>query len=221
MNKKVTKIISLMAVVGCVAVGFTSCESKDPNSPGVEFMPDMYRSPSLESNMGYVKIHNGHLSTDTMQANRLPVKGTIPRGFMPYPYANDTAGYSAAGKYLHDPLPKTAANLAEGEVLYGKYCVHCHGKSGQADGPVAAKLSGPPPSYTSPALLALPEGKMFHTITYGKGIMGSHASQVNKEERWKIIMYIQKLQHPDGEVAMAPKADSTAVAAQKPHKGKK
>jgi mono/diheme cytochrome c family protein len=211
MNKKVTKIISLMAVFGCVAIGFTSCESKDPNSPGVEFMPDMYRSPSLETNMGYVRIKNGKLTLDTLQANRMPVAGTIPRGFMPYPYANDTAGYSAAGKFLHNPLPKTAANLAEGEVLYGKYCVHCHGKSGQADGPVAAKLSGPPPSYTSAALMALPEGKMFHTITYGKGIMGSHASQVNKEERWKIIMYIQKLQHPDGEVVAAPKADSTAA----------
>lgn len=199
MNKKVTKIISLMAVLSCVAISFPSCESKDPNSPGVEFMPDMYRSPSLETNMGYVRIKNGKLTLDTLQANRMPVKGTIPRGFMPYPYANDTAGYSAAGKYLHNPLPKTEANLAEGEVLYGKYCVHCHGKSGQADGPVASKLSGPPPSYTSAALMALPEGKMFHTITYGKGIMGSHASQVNKEERWKIILYIQKLQHPEGE----------------------
>ena len=193
-----------MAVFGCVAICFTSCESKDPNSPGVEFMPDMYRSPSLETNMGYVRIKNGKQSYDTLQANRMPVAGTIPRGFMPYPYANDTAGYAAAGRYLHNPLQKTPANLAEGEVLYGKYCVHCHGASGQADGPVAAKLSGPPPSYTSAALLALPEGKMFHSITYGKGIMGSHASQVNKEERWKIIMYIQKLQHPEGEAVAQP-----------------
>jgi mono/diheme cytochrome c family protein len=107
--------------------------------------------------------------------------------------------------------------------LYGKYCVHCHGKSGQADGPVASKLISPPPSYSSPALLALPEGKMFHTITYGKGLMGSHSSQVSKDERWKIIMYIQKLQHPDGEVAAAPKAEEPVVAAVMPkaHKAKK
>ena len=104
--------------------------------------------------------------------------------------------------------------------MYSKFCVHCHGATGQADGLVASKLISPPPSYTSAALMALPEGKMFHTITYGKGIMGSHASQVSKEERWKIIMYIQKLQHPEGEVA-APKADSAAVAMVVPKAHKK
>lgn len=210
MNKKVTKIISLMAVVSCITIGMTSCGKQDPNSPGVEFMPDMYRSPSFETN-SFAVIKKADGSYDTIQTNRLPVKGTIPRGFMPYPYANDTAGYANAGRYLHNPLSKTAENLAEGEALYGKFCVHCHGASGQADGLVAAKLSGPPPSYSSAALMALPEGKMFHTITYGKGIMGSHAAQVNANERWKIIMYIQKLQHPNGEV-VAPVKDSAATA---------
>jgi len=32
---------------------------------------------------------------------------------------------------------------------------------------------------------------MFHTITYGKGLMGAHASQLNKEERWKLVHYIR------------------------------
>jgi len=221
MNKKVTKIISLMAVFGCVAICFTSCYNKNPNSPGEEFMPDMYRSPSLESNMAYVKIsENGKLTTDTVQANRLPVKGTIPRGFMPYPYTNDTAGYSNAGRYLRNPLEVNPANLAEGEALYGKFCVHCHGAAGQADGLVAGKLPGPPPSYTSAVLMALPEGKMFHSIYYGKNLMGSHASQVSKSEIWKIIMHIHKLQHPNGVEPV--KMDSTAVAmAPKEAKGKK
>jgi mono/diheme cytochrome c family protein len=190
MNTKVTRIISLMALFGAIAIGFTSCEKHDANSPGVEFMPDMYRSPSLESNMAYVSIKKG----DTLQANRLPVKGTIARGYMPYTYANDTAGYGSAGRNLHNPLPKNELNLKQGEELYGKFCVHCHGAAGEADGLVAAKLSGPPPSYKSAVLLALPEGKMFHTITYGKGIMGSHASQLTVDERWKLVMYVQKLQ---------------------------
>lgn len=202
-----------MAVFGCVTIGSTSCGKKDPNSPGVEFMPDMYRSPSLETNMGYVTIVNGKETGDTLQANRLPVAGTIARGFMPYPYANDTAGYANAGRYLHNPLAKNAANLAEGEALYGKFCVHCHGAGGEADGLVAAKLSGPPPSYKSAALMALPEGKMFHSITYGKGIMGAHNSLLDKAEIWKVVMYIQKLQHPNGIETAAPVADSAATAA--------
>ena len=212
MNKKIKQIFSLVAVLGCVTIAVTSCGKKDPNSPGVEFMPDMYRSPSLETNMSYVSIVDGKETGDTMMANRMPVKGTIPRGFMPYPYPNTTEGYEAAGAELHNPLPKNDANLAEGEALYGKFCVHCHGAGGEADGLVAAKLSGPPPSYKSAALMVLPEGKMFHSITYGKGIMGSHASQVNMDERWKIIMYIHKLQYPNGMGATVA-VDSTAASA--------
>jgi hypothetical protein len=32
---------------------------------------------------------------------------------------------------------------------------------------------------------------MFHTITYGKGLMGAHAPQLNKEERWKLVHFIR------------------------------
>ncbi len=215
MNKKVTQIISLMAVFGCIAIATTSCGKKNPNSPGVEFMPDMYRSPSLEPNMAYVSIINGKQTGDTLQANRLPVKGSIPRGFMPYPYANDTAGYANAGRYLHNPFKKNDANLAEGEVLYSKYCVHCHGAGGEADGLVAAKLAGPPPSYKGPVLMALPEGKMFHSIYFGKGLMGSHASLVSKAEIWKIILHIQKLQYPNGKEVAVTVADSASLTAAK------
>jgi len=109
-------------------------------------------------------------------------------------YANDTAGYANAGRYLHNPLEKNDINLKKGEDLYGKFCVHCHGTTGQGDGPVGLKLPGAPPSYTGAVLMALPEGKMFHTITYGKNLMGSHASQLTVDERWKIIMYVHKLQ---------------------------
>lgn len=207
MNKKVTNIISLMAVFGCVTIGFTSCGKHDENSPGTEFMPDMYRSPSLETNMAYIDMNTG----DTLQANRLPVKGTIARGFMPYPYANDTSGYAAAGKFLHNPYSKNEANLAEGEALYGKFCVHCHGAAGAGDGLVGGKLPGAPPSYTG-ALKNLPEGKIFHSITYGKGLMGSHSGQMSQQERWKVVMYVQKLQNPAGSGTAAPAVDSAAVA---------
>jgi hypothetical protein len=36
-------------------------------------------------------------------------------------------------------------------------------------------------------------GTIFHVVTYGKGVMGSHASQVTPEERWKLALYVMKL----------------------------
>lgn len=210
MNKKVIQIVSAMSLFSCIAIGFTSCTKHDPNSPGVEFMPDMYRSPSLEGNMSYTSLTTG----DTLQANRLPVKGTISRGYMPYIYGNDTAGYANAGRYLHNPLNRNEANLKEGEQLYGKFCVHCHGAAGQGDGLVGAKLPGAPPSYTGAGLKNLPEGKIFHSITYGKGLMGAHSGMLTQEERWKLVLYVQKLQNPGGVVAPAePATDSTATVA--------
>ncbi len=38
------------------------------------------------------------------------------------------------------------------------------------------------------------EGHIFHVITYGKGLMGAHGSQVSEEDRWKIAMYVKELQ---------------------------
>ena len=176
---------------------FVSSCTDNPQSPGVEYMPDMYRSPSYETYSG------NNFYEDSMSARR-PVAGTIARGYMPYPYANDTAGYSNAGKFLKNPIPFTPEMLAQGEVLYTKFCVHCHGATGGGDGLVGQKLPGAPPAYYT-ALKDLPEGKIFHSITYGKGLMGAHAPLLSKEERWKIVYYVQKLQHPGGQA----KVDST------------
>ncbi len=185
--------LSIFCCVIFVALVISSCGKKDPNSPGIEFMPDMYRSPSVE-------VYNSNSFYTDNSGSRLPVKGTIPRGFMPYPYANDTTGYGAAGRELKNPIPLTPEVLAEGEVLYGKFCVSCHGKQGNGDGSVADKLPGAPPAYSG-AIKNLPEGKIFHSITYGKGLMGSHASQLYQEERWKLVHFIQKLQHANDKPA--------------------
>jgi mono/diheme cytochrome c family protein len=198
------------ALTGLVLAGFTSCGVKDENSPGVEFMPDMYRSPSLE----YYQVHT--VDGDTLNNAMKPVKGSVARGFMPYAYPNTPEGYEMAGANLHNPLPASNRQQweAEGEKLYGQFCVHCHGATGAGDGKVGGKLPGPPPAYNG-ALKNLPEGKIFHTMTYGKGTMGSHSSQLTQEERWKLVYFVQKLQGPK-ETAVDT-AKTTAVAAVTKH----
>ena len=188
------------ACFSCWMLAFTQCGKKDPNSPGFEFMPDMYRSPSLE----YYNVHT--LDGDTLYNAKKPVLGTVARGYMPYEFGDSTADYERAGIELKNPLNLANRNTyeQEGEVLYGKFCIHCHGATGAGDGKVAAKLPGPPPAYNGP-LKNLPEGKIFHTLTYGKGTMGSHASQLTQEERWKLVCYVQKLQGPKDTAQTASK----------------
>jgi mono/diheme cytochrome c family protein len=198
MNKALKYNISLVgSAMVCLMIFMSSC-TKDPNSPGVEYMPDMYRSPSYET------YSENPILPDSMTAQK-PVEGTISRGewpnsgslvnALPYAYPNNLEGYEAAGAELKNPLELNDDNKAEGKVLYEKMCMHCHGKEGQGDGQlIGTGKFPPPPAYNGGALKNLPEGKMFHTITYGKGLMGSHASQLTKEERWKVIQYVQELQ---------------------------
>jgi mono/diheme cytochrome c family protein len=202
---KTIKFVFVSALFGLVLTSFTSCGKKDVNSPGVEFMPDMYRSPSLE----YYGIHT--VDGDTINSAKKPVEGTVSRGYIPYVYSNTPEGYEQAGLNLHNPYASQKdAFEKDGEVLYGKFCVHCHGAAGAGDGKVAGKLPGPPPAYNG-ALKNLPEGKIFHSITYGKNSMGSHASQLTQEERWKLVFYVQKLQGPKETASDTTKVESAVT----------
>ena len=201
---KISNIINLKSIAVVTVLALSSCENA-PNSPGYEYMPDMYRSPAL-------KYYNTHvIGNDTMPSAMKPVAGTIARGYMPgVPAGMD---YEKAGVYLKNPILFSEAALTEGQAIYGKFCVHCHGDAGKGDGKVGLKLPGQPPAYDGP-LKNLSEGKMFYTIIYGKGMMGSHASQLTVEERWKVIYYVQKLQgHTPGQPVVAD-TTNTAVAAE-------
>lgn len=192
----------LFSIFGIMVV-LSSC-TKDPNSPGYEYMPDMYRSAA------YKTYEVSPVFADSSSA-RQPVAGTISRGEWPYdasdvrdfpfPYPNTTEGYMAAGAELTNPVVYSEEVLAEGDRLFQNFCSYCHGTKGEADGTLIQNDKFPPPpsfvngnSSRGGAMKDLTPGKIFHTMTYGVNLMGSHASQLNKEQRWKIVYYVQTLQ---------------------------
>ena len=63
----------------------------------------------------------------------------------------------------------------------------------------------------------LTDGKIYHTITYGLNMMGSHAGQLLPDERMRIIMYVHELQKmgAPADTTAAKPADMTASAATK------
>ena len=171
----------------------------DENDPGVVYDPPMYWQPSYKP-----LRQSGENTLNPYGANvRPPAPHTIPYGkkdFI-YPYPNTTAGYDSAKKHLKNPLPLTAENLKEGQRLYQIYCVYCHGEKGDADGILVQKGKYPPPPLKYKDRPDLTEGSIFHVITYGKGLMGSHASQLWPEQRWKVVQYVQALQHQNDSLA--------------------
>ena len=188
------------------AVVLTACVT-DANSPGLEYMPDMYRSPAVEAYVDYgqepyevgEEVARAQRNTPS---SRKPVPGTIPfRGedelafALPYPYAQTPEEYERAGVELTSPLVTNKANIEAGQRVYEAMCTQCHGVEGKGDGALSTNghIAGIP-SYAD-KLKDLPEGKMYHTLTWGKGLMGSHASQLSQRQRWEVIEYIKVLQN--------------------------
>jgi mono/diheme cytochrome c family protein len=194
-----------MVLFAAFAVMMGSCVT-DPNSPGLEYMPDMYRSPAIEAYVDYGMdtYHFGNEQADSLSntlSARKPAPGSI--AFvggdmaslnMPYPFPNTVDGYEAAGLNLKSPIATNQMNIEKGKELYTIMCTHCHGKTGKGDGAISKNglIMGIPDYSTK--LKDLPEGKMYHSIQYGKNLMGSHASQLSQLERWQIIEYVKVLQ---------------------------
>lgn len=195
----------LLAGSVLVILATTACV-RDEQSPGYEYMPDMYRSPAIEAYVDYGEIRDTiHDELATTKSVRRPVEGTVPfsdqaMNDIPFTIPNTFEGYESAGEILKSPLAETEDIIREGQLIYADFCVHCHGKTGKGDGPVV-EMGGhpPPPAYDSPQMADLPEGKMFHAITYGKGLMGPHKSQLSKLDRWKVIAFVKTLQASDDE----------------------
>jgi mono/diheme cytochrome c family protein len=182
-----TKTFIITALLAFALV-FQAC-NKGPEHPGYEFMPDMYRSSSYETYSANPNFADGMTA-------RMPVKGTVPRGFTPYPFENTNEGYEAAGVHFTNPLEASKANIEKGKKLYSTFCTPCHGDDGTGQGKLVQLDKFPPPPSFKTQLLELPEGKMFHSITYGRNMMGPHAAQLTMEERWQVVHYIKELQAP-------------------------
>lgn len=181
------KIKITVLLLGFFAIAITSCNE---DSPGVEYMPDMYRSRAIETYSETI------LTTDNKSALQ-PAQNTIPRGHLPYPFPNTNEGYEMAGENLKNPIPFSEEELKRGKEVYSNFCVHCHGKKGDGKGSVPENSDYPnPPAYQT-QLKDLPAGKIFHTLMYGKNLMGSHASQISREDRWRLVYYVQSLQDPE------------------------
>jgi len=123
-----------------------------------------------------------------------PPKGTIARGKAPYPYHLNP---KLAEKNLKNPYAgQMGPEIIEvGQEHYKIYCSVCHGARGAGDGTVAAKMSIKPPAMTSDRIRNLNDGRIFHAMIDGYGVMGSYANQIRDPKvRWSIVNYVRILQ---------------------------
>jgi mono/diheme cytochrome c family protein len=206
--KKFLNIASCMVL----AIVLTSCDSTR-RDPGRAYMPDMAYSTAYET---YAPTDN--LEKKGIHFTGRPVEGTIARGeMMAYSLKNDSVGYVQSAS-IKNPLAPGMADLKNAERLYLINCGICHGTKLDGNGPLFKDGSGPytaaPKNFMDATMKAMPEGTMFHSVTFGKGQMGSYASQLNTKQRWEVIAYIRSKQFAPGtaDTTAKPAVDSATVA---------
>ncbi|RZS98872.1 c-type cytochrome [Aquimarina brevivitae] len=195
--KNTLKIVTVTMMV------FTLLSCQDKRKPNYQYMPNMYESVGYETYGEYNVFEND-------QEAKLPVEGSVPRGWMPYDFENSNKGYQTAKDSLKNPIAYTEENLAEGKALYDIYCAVCHGAKGDGQGILVQreKILGVP-AYND-AGRAITEGSIYHVMYYGINSMGSYASQTSIEERWQIVAYVEKLKAElDGKAPRVDKLDES------------
>ncbi len=171
-------VLALLILV----LGIQSCS--DNSRPNYQYFPNMYEP------VGYETYADSDAFANGIEA-QIPVEGSIARGWEPYDYPDTNEGYEAAKVNLNSTIEITDANQANGKELYGIYCAVCHGNKGDGQGILMTreKFLGVP-SYADREITP---GSIYHVLMYGKNAMGSHAGQVNAEERWQIAQHVMEL----------------------------
>jgi mono/diheme cytochrome c family protein len=207
------KVITISVLILGVTIAMISCSNK--RSPGSVYMPDMGKSRTYES----YDLQDSSVFTSNMFGkggnkiffNAMPAAGTIKRGeLFPYTLLNDSNGYKMSAAVPNPIDFMTGAELSEAGRLYNINCGICHGEKATGNGPLAEKI-GAVANLTLDLYKAMADGTMFHSITYGKNNMGSYASQLSREQRWKVIKYVRTLQG-GGATGAAATTDTTKTA---------
>lgn len=238
----------------------SSCNMAGGEFPGREYMPDMAHSVAYEANYYNYYRMNTWGTEDEYKAlanPRLPVAGTIPRGYagiametevkqqqaledkmlgrtsangistplngaVPYYYEDTEEDRNRAmAEITMNPFPITADGLARGKELYIINCAICHGEKADGGGYLVRDDGGVYPA--QPANLMLDEfvdaseGRFYHSIMYGKNVMGGYADKLSYEERWQVIHYIRSLQAKEKKLSYSEE-ENTLNSSATPHK---
>ena len=217
-----TKKFISIAFIFLTALIIISCNDVRRNS-GRVYMPDMAYSRALET---YAKLDSAKFTNNPAEKGEgkiyytaYPVAGAMARGDeLPFAYAIDKPGDTTnyiASKQVINPLPALdAGQMKEAERLYLVNCAICHGPKLDGNGPLWKDGSGPFTSAPKNLMtLDMPEGQMFYSITYGKNMMGSYASQITDRQRWMVIHYIKAQQSTKNASAKPAASDSTGAKA--------
>jgi hypothetical protein len=186
MARLLVNLLLLLLLVG--SLGLYVFAGRDPARRNVEAMPEMAYSPAYDTFQPNPSFPDGK----TLQ---LPQPGTIARGRLPLHYGPSFVDFLRAGDELNNPFSRDDTAARErGALVYTNFCQMCHGAGGKGDGPLVPRGIPPPASLLADPAVVMKDGQMFYVLTYGQRNMPSHAAQLSREDRWKVILHVRSLQ---------------------------
>lgn len=101
-------------------------------------------------------------------------------------------------KRRQNPIQPSPRTLADARNLYSDNCERCHGKTGKADGPDAAKYYTAPKDLTdSTRMSAQSDGELFYKISEGRRPMPEFKTKLTEQQRWQLVLLMRSLASTD------------------------
>jgi mono/diheme cytochrome c family protein len=174
-----------LAVLLLASIGLNIAARRGPvTRPPFEYFPDMARTVRYNAFEANPNFADG-------STLRVPPPGTIPRGLLPL----TSEALTPPGTTPENPFKTDdAAAVARGAVVFDTYCVPCHGATAAGDGLVVQHGFPAPPTLLRARTRAMSDAQIFGIISNGSGGMPSYATQVSRDDRWKAILHVRRLQ---------------------------
>lgn len=106
----------------------------------------------------------------------------------------------AEAKSLQNPVPATAATLADAREQYANICQKCHGINGDGKIPPGATYfySTKPTNFTNARIVdKMSDGEIFWKMTNGRKPMPAFKKRLSDEQRWELVNLIRVFAHPE------------------------
>lgn len=191
--------LAIFALGVLATVGVLGFRGSHFRKPPLYIFPDMERQPKLRPQTADAFFDNG-------LSSRLPVAGTISRSTpikvgdkLVYAWEDSpvtTGRITGTTNFVEvNPLPVTDELLHHGQEVFNINCAACHSRLGDGNGtPKRINAMAVVANLHDKRIVELPDGELFNTVSYGKGLMQGYASNLSIQDRWAAIAYLRALQ---------------------------
>lgn len=188
--------IFALAVVLVVAIAGT--RGSLSRRPPLEIFPDMDRQLKLRPQTPNGFFANGRSSQPQVPgtiARSAPI-GTATGEVHPYEdHPVNTGRVTGTTNFVElNPLVVDLELLQRGRQRYTIHCSPCHGSIGDGNGITKKYGMAVVGNLHDKRLVQMPDGEIFNTLSYGKGLMQGYAGQIDLRDRWSIVAYVRALQ---------------------------